>query len=115
MVLLMMMVSLGTCDNNRTDDCMLPSGKIDPSCPNMAHEWHTNNSYCEHLIHPTPTPTPTPHTCDTTICDIIKSRYCRGKRGNMSENGTSYLQYQVKKLVSFKINSQVSVEEFTNS
>ncbi|KAI3376838.1 hypothetical protein L3Q82_000413 [Scortum barcoo] len=63
----------GTCDNNRTNDCMLPSGKIDPSCPNMAHEWHTNNSYCEHPVHPTPTPTP--HSCDTTICEIIKSRY----------------------------------------
>ncbi|KAM7406673.1 hypothetical protein PAMP_001038 [Pampus punctatissimus] len=63
----------GTCDNNRTDDCMLPSGKIDPSCPNMAHEWHTNDSYCERPFHPTPSPTPYP--CDTTICEIIKSRY----------------------------------------
>ncbi|XP_030270539.1 mucin-5AC-like [Sparus aurata] len=61
----------GTCDNNRTDDCMLPSGKIDPSCPNMAHEWHANNSYCEPPVHPTPTPVPIP--CDTSICDIIKS------------------------------------------
>ncbi|KAM7423466.1 hypothetical protein PAMA_000019 [Pampus argenteus] len=63
----------GTCDNNRTDDCMLPSGKIDPSCPNMAHEWHTNDSYCERPFHPTPSPTAYP--CDTTICEIIKSRY----------------------------------------
>ncbi|GLD55652.1 mucin-5AC-like protein [Lates japonicus] len=61
----------GTCDNNRTDDCMLPSGKIDPSCPHMAHEWHANNSYCEAPSHPTPTPKP--DTCNTTICDIIKS------------------------------------------
>ncbi|XP_049907200.1 intestinal mucin-like protein [Epinephelus moara] len=64
----------GTCDNNRTDDCMLPSGKIDPSCPGMAHEWHDGG--CE-VIHPTPTPapspSPTPTPCDTTICDIIKS------------------------------------------
>uniref|UniRef100_A0A4W6D050 Mucin 5.1, oligomeric mucus/gel-forming n=1 Tax=Lates calcarifer TaxID=8187 RepID=A0A4W6D050_LATCA len=71
MVLLMMRISLGTCDNNRTDDCMLPSGKIDPSCPHMAHEWHANNSYCEPPSHPTPTPKP--DTCNTTICDIIKS------------------------------------------
>uniref|UniRef100_A0A8C9X5Y8 Mucin 5f n=1 Tax=Sander lucioperca TaxID=283035 RepID=A0A8C9X5Y8_SANLU len=63
----------GTCDNNRTDDCMLPSGKIDPSCPNMAHEWHTNDSYCEQIYHPpTTTPMSTTSPCDTTICEIIK-------------------------------------------
>ncbi|XP_062273741.1 mucin-5AC-like [Scomber scombrus] len=61
----------GTCDNNRTDDCMLPSGTVDPSCPHMAHEWHTNNSNCEPPFHPTPVPTPNP--CDSTICEIIKS------------------------------------------
>ncbi|XP_067349506.1 mucin-5AC-like isoform X4 [Channa argus] len=61
----------GTCDNNRTDDCMLPSGKIDPSCPNMAHEWHANNSQCEHPVQPTPTPVP--NICNTTICEVIKS------------------------------------------
>lgn len=65
-------VSLGTCDNNRTNDCMLPSGKIDPSCPNMAHKWHANNSQCEHPIYPTPTPAPSP--CDTNICEVLKSR-----------------------------------------
>nr|XP_046254811.1 mucin-5AC-like [Scatophagus argus] len=68
----------GTCDNNRTDDCMLPSGKIDPSCPNMAHQWHTNDSYCEPPPPPS-TPTPTPIPCNTTICELIKSRYCMRK------------------------------------
>ncbi|KAF3832232.1 hypothetical protein F7725_025897 [Dissostichus mawsoni] len=62
----------GTCDNNRTDDCMLPSGKIDSSCPNMAHEWHTNDSNCKQPP-PTPNTTPTPVTCNTSICEIIKS------------------------------------------
>ncbi|XP_034004778.1 mucin-5AC-like [Trematomus bernacchii] len=62
----------GTCDNNRTDDCMLPSGKIDSSCPNMAHEWHTNDSNCKQLP-PTPKTTPTPDTCNTSICEIIES------------------------------------------
>ncbi|XP_068172431.1 mucin-5AC-like [Antennarius striatus] len=61
----------GTCDNNQTDDCMLPSGKIDPSCPNMAHEWHTKSKNCERP--PQPTSSPIPPSCDTTICDIIKS------------------------------------------
>lgn len=86
---IMLWVALGTCNNNRTDDCMLPSGKIDPSCPNMALGWHANDSYCEH-INPTPTPTTTPmptttptpmpmstpthNTCDTSICEIIKGR-----------------------------------------
>ncbi|XP_035855779.1 intestinal mucin-like protein [Sander lucioperca] len=52
---------------------MLPSGKIDPSCPNMAHEWHTNDSYCEQIYHPpTTTPMSTTSPCDTTICEIIK-------------------------------------------
>ncbi|KAK1891282.1 Intestinal mucin-like protein [Dissostichus eleginoides] len=62
----------GTCDNNRTDDCMLPSGKIDSSCPNMAHEWHTNDSNCKQPP-PTPKTTPMPDTCNTSICEIIKS------------------------------------------
>uniref|UniRef100_A0A8C2ZXJ3 VWFD domain-containing protein n=1 Tax=Cyclopterus lumpus TaxID=8103 RepID=A0A8C2ZXJ3_CYCLU len=67
----------GTCDNNRTNDCRLPSGKIDPSCPDMAHKWQANDSYCEQ-VPPTPTPTPssTPSPtpiCNTNICEIIKS------------------------------------------
>uniref|UniRef100_G3PLZ5 Mucin 5f n=1 Tax=Gasterosteus aculeatus aculeatus TaxID=481459 RepID=G3PLZ5_GASAC len=60
----------GTCDNNRTDDCRLPSGKIDPSCPDMAHEWRANTSHCERVP---PTPTPQPDVCNTTMCEIIKS------------------------------------------
>lgn len=69
---LMNSVSPGTCDNNRKDDCMLPSGRIDPSCPNMAHEWHADDSYCEHPIQPSPTRMP--NTCNTTICEVIKGR-----------------------------------------
>ncbi|XP_070819696.1 mucin-5AC-like [Chaetodon trifascialis] len=61
----------GTCNNNRTEDCRLPSGTIDPSCSNMAHQWNTNNSHCEYPIQPLPTPAP--NNCSVTICDIIKS------------------------------------------
>lgn len=65
----------GMCDNNRTDNGILPSGVIDPSCSNMAHEWHTNDTYCEPLF----VPTPTPH-CDTSICNIIQNRCKRTKQ-----------------------------------
>ncbi|XP_029982195.1 intestinal mucin-like protein [Sphaeramia orbicularis] len=61
----------GTCDNNQKNDCRLPGGKIDPSCPNMAHEWHVNHTHCEPPVMPTPGPSPTP--CNTSICDVIKS------------------------------------------
>uniref|UniRef100_A0A3Q1ESC7 Mucin 5f n=1 Tax=Acanthochromis polyacanthus TaxID=80966 RepID=A0A3Q1ESC7_9TELE len=62
----------GTCDNNRTDDCRLPDGKIDPSCPNMAHQWHTNGTDCGSP--PPPPTTPAPDTCNTTLCNVIMSR-----------------------------------------
>ncbi|KAM3626043.1 uncharacterized protein V6R79_021645 [Siganus canaliculatus] len=61
----------GTCDNNRTDDCLLPNGQIDSSCPDMANHWHVNNSRCDTPAQPTPTPPPS--TCNATICEIIKS------------------------------------------
>ncbi|XP_029626315.1 intestinal mucin-like protein [Salmo trutta] len=64
----------GTCDNNRTDDCRLPNGTIDSSCPDMAHQWHVadhNNSQCT----PPPEPTPTqPPGCNPPICHLIQSK-----------------------------------------
>ncbi|CAL8381165.1 unnamed protein product [Arctogadus glacialis] len=65
----------GTCDNNRTNDCMLPSGEIALSCPYMGHEWQLNNSVCMHPPTPTPSPTtPVPvHPCKASLCEIIPS------------------------------------------
>lgn len=101
----MMSISLGTCNNNRTDDCRLPDGKIDPSCSHMAHEWYTNNSSCDPPVKPTPTPTPTPTpaTCDTTICEIINSR--QDTKGNMCQRGCT-TQHQVMTLVRLDIKFQ---------
>nr|XP_046204828.1 mucin-2-like [Oncorhynchus gorbuscha] len=65
----------GTCDNNRTDDCRLPNGTIDSSCPDMAHQWYVadhNNSQC---TPPPPEPIPTPPPgCDPPICHLIQSK-----------------------------------------
>ncbi|XP_019712599.1 mucin-5AC-like [Hippocampus comes] len=67
----------GTCDNNRKNDCRLPSGQIHSSCTDMAHEWHVpdkNKPYCEKPPSPpTPNPTPTQPTCNPEICEIILS------------------------------------------
>ncbi|XP_031671696.1 intestinal mucin-like protein [Oncorhynchus kisutch] len=66
----------GTCDNNRTDDCRLPDGTIDSSCPDMAHQWHVadhNNSQCTPPPPPEPIPTP-PRGCDPPICLLIQSK-----------------------------------------
>uniref|UniRef100_A0A8C5CIA8 Mucin 5f n=1 Tax=Gadus morhua TaxID=8049 RepID=A0A8C5CIA8_GADMO len=59
----------GTCDNNRTNDCMLPSGEIALSCPYMAHEWQLNNSVCMHP--PTPTPSPTTPVPSLSVFSIL--------------------------------------------
>ncbi|XP_062405929.1 intestinal mucin-like protein, partial [Sardina pilchardus] len=73
----------GTCDNNRTDDCLLPNGKIDPSCPDMAHHWKVNASNCP--VPPTPTPPPTPCSPETTsICKIIASKVFEKCHGAVS-------------------------------
>ncbi|XP_051915933.1 mucin-2-like [Hippocampus zosterae] len=67
----------GTCDNNRKNDCRLPSGQIHSSCADMAHEWYVpdkNKPYCEKPPPPpTPNPTPTQPTCNPEICEIIIS------------------------------------------
>ncbi|XP_062327803.1 mucin-5AC-like [Osmerus eperlanus] len=65
----------GTCDNNRTDDCMLPTGQVISSCPDMANSWHVpdhNNSHCSAPPTQPPTIVPPP-PCNAAICEIIKT------------------------------------------
>lgn len=62
---------LGTCNNNRTEDCRLPNGTIISSCEKMAPYWHVsnNNSVC---LPPNPKPTPVPCT-NAPICEILST------------------------------------------
>ncbi|RVE71725.1 hypothetical protein OJAV_G00054850 [Oryzias javanicus] len=68
----------GTCDNNRANDCRLPSGKIHPLCSSMAYEWQVtdkNKPYCKKSTPVvTPSPGPTPSTCKSEICEILMSK-----------------------------------------
>uniref|UniRef100_A0A8C4KC84 Mucin-5AC-like n=2 Tax=Dromaius novaehollandiae TaxID=8790 RepID=A0A8C4KC84_DRONO len=65
----------GTCSNNRSDECRLPSGKIISSCPKMAHYWNVgNNTSCTGVPPPSIVTTPPPlHPCKTPLCQLIKS------------------------------------------
>ncbi|XP_054631461.1 mucin-2-like [Dunckerocampus dactyliophorus] len=68
----------GTCDNQKKNDCRLPSGQISPSCPEMAHQWNVpdkNKPYCNKPPPPTtPVPTPTQPFCKPEICEILISK-----------------------------------------
>nr|XP_056707939.1 mucin-5B-like [Euleptes europaea] len=68
----------GTCSNDRSDDCRLPSGHEASSCSEMAPHWKVNDS-CKIVI-PTPEPTgatttPSEVTCATPspLCELIVS------------------------------------------
>ncbi|XP_077177565.1 mucin-5AC-like [Paroedura picta] len=67
----------GTCSNDRSDDCRLPSGHKASSCSEMASHWNVDDN-CEEVI-PTPQPTgvtPTPEIPCTTpspLCELIVS------------------------------------------
>ncbi|XP_028304398.1 mucin-5B-like isoform X3 [Gouania willdenowi] len=65
----------GNCDNNKTNDCRLPTGAIHPSCSEMAYSWNVtdkNKPYCDKPNPPTPVPT-IPH-CEPPLCEIIWSK-----------------------------------------
>ncbi|XP_061102940.1 mucin-5AC-like [Conger conger] len=63
----------GTCNNTRKDDCRLPNGTIDSSCPHMAHSWNVPENNQTHCLPPVPPPPPPPE-CDPPICKIITSK-----------------------------------------
>ncbi|XP_067236751.1 uncharacterized protein [Chanodichthys erythropterus] len=72
----------GTCNNNQTDDCMLPGGILVNDCAVMADHWTASGVDGKNCTKPSPTPTPTPipppkPTCQGHInpdCDILKSK-----------------------------------------
>ncbi|XP_053545250.1 mucin-5B-like [Bombina bombina] len=68
----------GTCSNNRTEDCRLPTGRIVKECSEMAYQWNVNSTYRPYC-HPPPktitpsTPTPSPTCGSSPLCDVIFS------------------------------------------
>nr|XP_048710200.1 LOW QUALITY PROTEIN: mucin-5AC [Caretta caretta] len=71
----------GTCTNIKSDDCRLPSGKIIPSCTQMAPYWKVDDGkkqYCVGTPTPSPprpsTPTPAPTCPPSALCKIILSK-----------------------------------------
>lgn len=77
------MLLKGNCDNNGSNDCRLPNGKVIQSCEEMAPKWQVNNTVCP--ITPQTT-TKKPQTtkqaktttsakpCQPAICKIIFSK-----------------------------------------
>ncbi|XP_030307409.1 mucin-5AC [Calypte anna] len=66
----------GTCTNDKSDECRLPSGKIISSCPQMAHHWIVDNNKSCHGIPIPPvvtTPPPKPHCGTPPLCKLIWS------------------------------------------
>ncbi|KAM6068296.1 mucin-5AC-like [Theristicus caerulescens] len=67
----------GTCTNNKSDECRLPSGKIISSCPQMAHHWIVDNNKSCHGVPIKPeitTPPPKPHCKTPHLCKLIWSQ-----------------------------------------
>ncbi|XP_040927175.1 mucin-2-like isoform X2 [Betta splendens] len=70
----------GTCNNNQTDDCMLPGGSLAQSCAVMADYWFSKDIYQPNCKIPPapptniPEPPPTFAPCNpASICDLLKS------------------------------------------
>ncbi|KFQ03876.1 hypothetical protein N330_08263, partial [Leptosomus discolor] len=66
----------GTCTNNKSDECRLPSGKIS-SCPEMAHHWIVDKDKSCHGVPPplhVTTPPPKPHCETPPLCKLIWSK-----------------------------------------
>ncbi|XP_063293571.1 mucin-2-like [Pelobates fuscus] len=69
----------GTCTNNRTDDCMLPSGKIISNCEIMADAWvvpDPRKPQCSGTLQPTGPPkvtVPSTSCKPSPLCELIKA------------------------------------------
>uniref|UniRef100_A0A3P8PJY8 Uncharacterized protein n=1 Tax=Astatotilapia calliptera TaxID=8154 RepID=A0A3P8PJY8_ASTCA len=66
----------GTCNNNKTDDCMLPGGQLVKDCSVMADHWtakEIGRRNCT-VPPPPPPPPPTPTPCKKdSMCELLKS------------------------------------------
>uniref|UniRef100_I3KDX0 Uncharacterized protein n=1 Tax=Oreochromis niloticus TaxID=8128 RepID=I3KDX0_ORENI len=70
----------GTCNNNQSDDCMLPGGKLVESCAVMADFWPVEDPYKPNCSTPPALPTSAPEPPPTlapckpdSMCDLLKS------------------------------------------
>uniref|UniRef100_G3NQE6 Uncharacterized protein n=1 Tax=Gasterosteus aculeatus aculeatus TaxID=481459 RepID=G3NQE6_GASAC len=60
-----------TCDNNKTNDCRLPNGQIQP-CSQMGW-WRVVENSTSHCENPSPSPAPE-LLCKPAICEILMSK-----------------------------------------
>uniref|UniRef100_A0A3B3I7T5 Mucin-2-like n=1 Tax=Oryzias latipes TaxID=8090 RepID=A0A3B3I7T5_ORYLA len=70
----------GTCNNNQTDDCMLPGGRLASTCAVMADYWVAKDIKQPYCPPPPPLPTEEPeppqeppckHQTEHSLCDLI--------------------------------------------
>lgn len=74
---LVLLILSGTCNNNRSDDCMLPDGRLVDDCAEMADYWQAkdmSNLICKSPPGLSGTTAPTKPSCPINkVCEVMKS------------------------------------------